>query len=73
MPQAAERLAPGGWLLIEVSPMIEPAAAKFLAAQAGLQIAPTIKDLAGLARIVQATGHGLQATEGREAADMPDL
>jgi release factor glutamine methyltransferase len=53
VPQAAERLAPGGWLLIEISPMIEAAAAKLLAAQSTLEPAPTIKDLSGLARIVQ--------------------
>lgn len=53
VPQAAERLAPGGWLLIEISPMIEAAAAKLLAAQSTLEPARTIKDLSGLARIVQ--------------------
>ena len=54
VPQAAERLAPGGWLLIEISPMIEAAAFKLLAAEPTLEPAPTIKDLSGLARIVQA-------------------
>ena len=54
LPQAAERLNSGGWLLVEVSPMIESAVAKLLAAQAGLEPAPTIKDLAGLARVAQA-------------------
>ncbi|HEX3998365.1 MAG TPA: peptide chain release factor N(5)-glutamine methyltransferase [Pirellulales bacterium] len=54
LPQAAEHLAPGGWLLIEISPMIEPAAARLLAAEQRLVPAPTIKDLAGHARIVQA-------------------
>ena len=54
VPQAAERLAPGGWLLIEISPMIEAAAFKLLAAEPTLEPAPTIKDLSGLAHIVQA-------------------
>ncbi len=54
LPQAAQRLNSGGWLLIEVSPMIEPAVAKLLAAQAYLEPAATIKDLAALPRIVQA-------------------
>jgi len=54
VPQAVDRLAPGGWLLVEISPMIEPAAAELLRAQSGLSIAPTIKDLAGLPRIIQA-------------------
>ncbi len=52
--EAAPRLNPGGWLLIEISPMIEPAARKLLEANPLLETAPTIKDLAGLDRIVQA-------------------
>jgi release factor glutamine methyltransferase len=54
VPQAADRLAPGGWLLIEISPMIEAAAVGLLAAQPTLELAPTIKDLSGLPRIIQA-------------------
>ncbi len=53
-PQAAERLKPDGWLLLEVSPMIEPAVRQLLEADAAWRIEPTIKDLAGLPRIVQA-------------------
>lgn len=52
--EAAERLASGGWLLIEISPMIEASAVELLTAQATLEPAPTIKDLSGLPRIVQA-------------------
>lgn len=55
IPQAADHLAPGGWLLMEISPMIESAATRLLAAEPKLTPAPTIKDLASLARIVQAT------------------
>jgi release factor glutamine methyltransferase len=54
VPEAAERLFPGGWLLVEISPMIEAGAVEFLTAQATLEPAPTIKDLSGLPRIVQA-------------------
>lgn len=53
LAQAVERLEPNGWLLLEVSPMIEPAVCELLK-QHKLEIAPTIKDLAGLPRIVQA-------------------
>lgn len=52
--QAAERLKPGGWLIVEVSPMIEPAVRELIAAEPRLELEPTVKDLAGLARVVQA-------------------
>jgi release factor glutamine methyltransferase len=54
LPQAAKRLASGGWLLMEVSPMIETAVTQLIGAQAELESIPTIKDLAGLPRVVQA-------------------
>lgn len=54
IPQAAERLVPGGWLLIEISPMLRAAVEQLLDAEPRLQRAATIKDLAGLARVVQA-------------------
>jgi release factor glutamine methyltransferase len=54
IPQAASRLVPGGWLLLEVSPMIEPAVQSLVADEPRLERQPTIKDLAGLARVVQA-------------------
>jgi release factor glutamine methyltransferase len=54
IPQTAERLTPGGWLAIEISPMIEAETRQLIEADARLQIGPTIKDLAGLARVVQA-------------------
>ena len=53
--QAAERLRPGGHLLIEISPMIHSAVQALLAAVPGLQPGPTVKDLARLPRVVQAT------------------
>jgi release factor glutamine methyltransferase len=52
--QAAERLRPGGHLLIEISPMIHAAVQALLAAVPGLQPGPTVKDLARLPRVVQA-------------------
>lgn len=54
IPQAAERLAAGGWLLMEISPRIEAVVREMLAADERLEVWPTIKDLAGLPRVVQA-------------------
>ena len=54
VPQAAERLTPGGWLLMEVSPMIaEPVRALLLADRRFEEVAVT-KDLAKLPRVVEA-------------------
>jgi release factor glutamine methyltransferase len=52
--EAAERLVPGGWLVVEIGPAVAAAAAAALAAVPGLEPGPTLKDMAGLARIVQA-------------------
>lgn len=52
--QAADRLAAGGWLLIEIGPSTAAAARDVIAAVAGLEPGPTLNDLAGLPRIVQA-------------------
>jgi release factor glutamine methyltransferase len=54
IPAAAERLNPGGWLLLEVSPMIEAAVRELLANEKRLTPQSTLKDSAGLARVVQA-------------------
>lgn len=54
IPEAAERLLPGGWLLIEISPMLRAAVEALLAADARLELGETVKDLAGLPRVVQA-------------------
>jgi len=51
---AAEQLAPGGWLLIEIGPAVAAAAEAVIEAQPGLVPESTLKDLAGLPRIVQA-------------------
>ncbi len=55
LAEAAETaLAPGGWLLVEIGPAVAAAAEAVLAARPGLDRQPTLKDLAGLPRIVQA-------------------
>lgn len=54
IPQAAERLNPGGHLLLEVSPMIHDAVRSLLQADDRFEPGPTIKDLARLPRVVQA-------------------
>ena len=55
LAEAAETaLAPGGWLLVEIGPAVAAAAEAALAARPGLELQPTLKDLAGLPRIVQA-------------------
>jgi release factor glutamine methyltransferase len=54
IPQAAERLRAGGSLLMEISPMVEPAVRELVAADGRFDLCPTRKDLAGLARVVQA-------------------
>jgi release factor glutamine methyltransferase len=52
--EAAEQLVPGGWLVVEIGPAVAAAATAALAAVPGLEPGPTLKDMAGLARIVQA-------------------
>ena len=54
IPQAAERLLKGGWLILEVSPMIAGRVVELIAADGHFEPATITKDLAGLARIVKA-------------------
>ncbi|HEX3656786.1 MAG TPA: peptide chain release factor N(5)-glutamine methyltransferase [Pirellulales bacterium] len=54
IPHAAQRLKPGGWLLVEISPTIEPAVRELLASDPAFEPPASIKDLAGQFRIVQA-------------------
>jgi release factor glutamine methyltransferase len=54
IPQAAERLTAGGWLIMELSPMIEPRVRKLLEADGHWQNLSVVKDLAQLARIIVA-------------------
>ena len=51
---AAGALQPGGWLVVEVGPSVAEAAGAVLASRSGLAVGPTLSDLAGHARIVQA-------------------
>ena len=54
VPDAAERLVLGGSLLLEVSPMIEQQTHEIIKSQGGFESPRTLKDLAGLARVVTA-------------------
>jgi release factor glutamine methyltransferase len=54
LPQTVERLRPGGWLLVETSPTIAARVEQLVDATPGLERRPTQKDLAGLARVVEA-------------------
>ena len=54
IPQAAERLRPGGWLLMEISPMTEAVVQQRLNQDRRFQSVQMVKDLAGLPRVVKA-------------------
>jgi methylase of polypeptide subunit release factors len=54
IPAAAERLRAGGALVMEISPMLQERVEALVAGEARLALLPTVKDLAGLARVVQA-------------------
>jgi release factor glutamine methyltransferase len=51
---AVGSLAAGGWLVVEIGPVVAAAAERALAAVPGLVPGPTLPDMAGLPRIVQA-------------------
>ena len=53
IPQAAERLLPGGWLIVEISPMIAERVEHLLSADSRFEPATLTKDLAGLARVAK--------------------
>jgi release factor glutamine methyltransferase len=52
--QAGERLIPGGWFLTEISPQLEAPVRQLVVDDGRFELGPTVKDLAGLARVVQA-------------------
>jgi release factor glutamine methyltransferase len=54
IPQAAERLRSGGSLLLEISPMLQQRVEALVGSDDRFTPAPTVKDLAGLPRVVQA-------------------
>lgn len=51
--QACQRLQPGGWLVFEISPMIEVAVIELVDAQRVWDSVDVVKDLAGLSRVVK--------------------
>jgi len=54
IPQAAERLTAGGFLLFEVSPLIAAAAQDLVNQSQAFEPATILKDLSGLARVIKA-------------------
>jgi release factor glutamine methyltransferase len=54
IPQAALHLNSGGWLILEISPMIESEVKRQLAAHGGWQQVLTVQDLARHARVIAA-------------------
>ena len=58
LPQAAERLVLGGWLLLEISPQLNAAVRQLIESDGRFELAPTMKDLAGHARVVSARRRG---------------
>ncbi len=58
IPQAAERLPIGGWLLIEISPMVEERVRAKIAEDGRFEAAETAKDLSGVPRVIKAQRAG---------------
>jgi release factor glutamine methyltransferase len=54
IPQAADRLLPGGWLILEISPFIASRVIDLIAADGRFEAATLTKDLAGLPRVAKA-------------------
>ena len=54
VPQAAERINPGGHLLVEINPALCDAVESLIETDGRLRLGPVIKDLARLPRVVQA-------------------
>ena len=54
VPQAAQHLQPGGWLLLEISPMIEHMVHRVIARDGRYEASSTMPDLTGHPRVVQA-------------------
>jgi release factor glutamine methyltransferase len=54
IPQAADRLLPGGWLILELSPMIAPRVADLFANDGRFEPPILTKDLSGLTRVIKA-------------------
>lgn len=56
--EAASRLVPGGWLLVEIGPATADAAAGLIASHGGFTPGPLLRDSAGLPRVVQGCRRG---------------
>jgi release factor glutamine methyltransferase len=56
--QSLARLRPGGFFLIEIAPRLEVEVHGFVSQQVGFKLQPTVKDLAGLPRVVVARKSG---------------
>jgi release factor glutamine methyltransferase len=54
IPQAAERLRPGGWLLMEIGPTVEAAVRQLVTQDGHFESPQVLKDLAGLPRVLKA-------------------
>ena len=54
IPQAATRLHPQGWLILETSPLLHQQVVKLLQASPSYETIQTINDLAGLPRVITA-------------------
>ncbi|HJT30891.1 MAG TPA: peptide chain release factor N(5)-glutamine methyltransferase [Pirellulales bacterium] len=52
--EAGNRLTPGGWLLIEISPQLEAPVRAIFEADDRFELGATVKDLAGQPRVIQA-------------------
>lgn len=68
VPQAAERLTPGGWLMIEISPQLEDRVRAILLSTGEFEAPRTIKDLAGRGRVIIARRGGPPAPSAEAAA-----
>jgi len=53
IPQAAEHLVPGGWLIFEISPMICEQVCELMKAEPRFELGPVVRDLARLPRVIQ--------------------
>ncbi len=60
LPQAAERLAPGGWLLIEMGPATAATAEQLVAETPGLIAEPTLPGAGGRGRLTRSIGRFVQ-------------
>ena len=54
VPEASARLRHGGHFLCEIAPQLEDEVGSLISAQDGFELRPTVKDLAGLPRVVVA-------------------